>query len=209
MKNLVKIFLLTSSFLFILPFAWRIEAASLKFDKSTISVASGGTFQIAVNVDPASDSITGTDIYVSHDSTLLKATAVSAGSLFPTVINDISTTGKVYIAGMVNDPASPISTSGTVATITFQALKDGTATLSFDCNTSKIIKDDINSSNVISCSTNGTSVVTIGSGGGGTTPTSAAPISELPESGVFDNVAKFVIPGTILLILGSALRLVL
>ena len=189
-----------------LPLFLSVQAAALKFDKTTVSTTNGGTFQIAVTVDPGSDALNSVDAYVSFDSTLLKATVVSAGTLFPTVSNDISTSGKVYIAGMVNDPASSVSSAGTVATITFQALKDGTATLSFDCNTSKIIKNDINASNVIVCSTNGTSAVTIG--GGGTQPTSAPP-SQLPQSGIFDNVVKFMVPGTIMLILGGILRLVL
>jgi len=147
----------------------------------------------------------GTDVYVSYDASVLKATAVSAGSLFPYVFNDIATSGKVYIAGTVTDPASSISTSGTVATITFQGLKDGTTTLSFDCSTSKIVKDDTQATNILNCSQNGSCAVTVGSGGG-TNPGSGG---QLPTSGVIDNVIKFAVPGVILLILGSALRLVL
>ena|SRR3989339_417921 len=205
MIYLKKVFFVLGFFMF-LPLFLSVQAAALKFDKTTVSTTNGGTFQIAVTVDPGSDALNSVDAYVSFDSTLLKATVVSAGTLFPTVSNDISTSGKVYIAGMVNDPASSVSSAGTVATITFQALKDGTATLSFDCNTSKIIKNDINASNVIVCSTNGTSAVTIG--GGGTQPTSAPP-SQLPQSGIFNNVAYIAIPGIILLLLGGVLKLVL
>ncbi|KKS44946.1 MAG: hypothetical protein UV09_C0052G0004 [Candidatus Gottesmanbacteria bacterium GW2011_GWA2_42_18] len=172
MKKVLKIILLLLIFFLSSPLlfnpAW---AGFFKFDKTTVSVANGETFQIAVTVDPGSDALNSVDAYVTFDSTVLKATAVTAGSLFPTVSNDISTSGKVYIAGMVNDPASSISAAGTLATITFQGLKDGSVTLAFDCNTSKIIKNDINASNVI--------------------------------------VLKFAIPGMILLILGSVLRLVL
>jgi len=199
MNNLFKAFLSLVIFFIVAPFMFRAEAASLNFDKSTATVANGATFQISVTVDPGSDALNSTDAYVTFDSTLLKATEVSAGSMFPTVSNDISTSGKVYIAGMVDDPASSISTTGTLATITFQALKDGSGTLSSDCNTSKIIKNDINASNVITCSENGTSAVTIGSGG----------ISELPQSGVFDNVVNIAIPGMILLIFGGIFRLLL
>jgi len=207
-RKLLKILSLAILFIIFPMVFGSVNAASLKFDKTTATVANGGTFQIAVTVDPGSDSLSSTDVYVTYDSTLLKATVVTAGSQFPTVTNDISTSGKVYIAGMVNDPASSITSSGTLATITFQGLKEGSATLSFDCNTSKIIKNDINASNVINCGTNGTSAVTIGSGGAA--PTSAPePVSELPQSGVFDNVANIAIPGIILLLLGSIFRLVL
>lgn len=179
-----------------------VKAASLKFDKTTVSVANGGTFQIAVTIDPGSDSLNSTDVYVTFDSTLLKATTVTAGNVFPTVTNDISASGRVYIAGMVNDPASSISTAGTIATITFQGLKDGTGTLSFDCNTSKIIKNDINATNIITCS-NGTSAVTVGAGGAA--PTQVP--NQLPQTGTFENVVKFAVPGIILLLFGSAARL--
>ena len=211
MNNLFKTFLSLVIFLVVAPFVFSAQAASLKFDKTTATAANGATFQISVTVEPGSDALNSTDVYVTYDATLLKATLVSAGSLFPTVSNDISTSGKVYIAGMVNDPASSISTTGTLATITFQGLKEGSGTLSFDCNTSKIIKNDINASNVMTCSQNGTAAITVGSGSGTaptTAPNNSAP-AELPQSGIFDNVVKFAFPGAILLILGGVLRLVL
>ena len=211
MTKFIKLFSLAIIFLIVAPFVSSARAASLNFDKSTATAANGDTFQISVTVDPGSDGLNSTDAYVTFDSTLLKATAVSAGSLFPTVSNDTSTAGKVYIAGMVNDPASSVSTTGTLATITFQGLKEGSGTLSFDCNTSKIIKNDINASNVLVCSQNGTAAITVGSGSGTaptTAPNNSAP-AELPQSGIFDNVVKFAFPGAILLILGGVLRLVL
>jgi hypothetical protein len=207
MKISLKIFLLLAIFIIIPYVNGGVFAASLKFDKTTVSVLNGETFQINVTVDPESASIISADSYIAFDSTLLKATVVTAGTLFPTVSHDESTAGKVYIAGMVNDPNTPVKTTGTLATITFQALKDGTATLSFDCNTSKIIKDDINASDVMTCAQNNSSVVTIGASGG-ISPTSA-PISELPESGVFDNVFNIAVPGMFLLLIGGIFRLLL
>lgn len=207
MATFNKIILSLTLFLSVAPFVFGVQAATLKFDKTTATAANGATFQISVIVDPGSDALNSTDVYVIFDPTLLKATAVAAGSLFPTVSNDVSTSGKVYIAGLVNDPASSISTSGTLATITFQGLKEGTGTLSFDCNTSKIIKNDINASNVMTCSQNGSSTVTVGSGSAAAP--AVAPPSELPQTGILDNLIKFAIPGAILLLLGSALRLVL
>lgn len=207
MKNLLNKIFIAAIFFIVVPVVFgSVSAASLKFDQATVSVSNGGTFQIAVTVDPAGENLSSVDAYVSYDSSVLKATTVTAGSLFPTVSHDTSTAGKVYIAGMVNDPATSVTTTGTLATITFQALKDGSATLSFDCNTSKIIKNDINASNVINCSQNGTSLVTVGSGGG-SNPQPTSPPSELPESGVFDNVVKFAVPGAILFLIGIIAKL--
>lgn len=211
MKKLGKLILFLIFFGLLLPgYLTSVQAASLNFDQTTKLVATGSTFQIAVTVVPGSDSLSSTDVYVTYDSTLLKATSVVAGSLFPTVTNDISTSGRVYIAGMVNDPANSISTTGTLATITFQGLKDGTGTLAFDCNSSKIIKNDVNATNVITCSSNGTTAVTVGAGG--TTSTTSSPTAtpipnQLPQTGTFDNVIRIAIPGAILLLLGSVFRL--
>lgn len=208
MFNLKKAALLLLFFL-LLPFVTVVNAASLKFDKTTVSTTNGGTFQIAVTVDPGSDALSSVDAYVTYDASYLKVNTVTAGTLFPTVSNDISTSGKVYIAGMVNDPTTSISVSGTVATITFQALKDGTTTLAFDCNSSKVIKNDINASNVMTCSQNNSSVVTIGSGGGAAPAADNSVPAELPQTGIFENVASIAIPGIILLLLGGVFRLVL
>ena len=226
-KNLTTILPVFIFFLSLPLFFNSVQAAYFKFDQTTVSVASGGTFQIAVMVEPGSDSLNAAEAYVTYDSGVLNATSVAAGSLFPTVSHDVSTAGKVYIAGMVNDPASSISVSGTLATITFQASNTGTGsvTISYDCNTSKIIKDDINASNVIVCSQNGTATVVVGNcapDSSGAIPTICAPTSqpassqqsgstpsELPQSGVFENVVKFAIPGLLLFLVGGVFRLLL
>lgn len=195
----------------------KAYAGSLKFDKVTISANNGDTVQIGIVVDAGSDQITSTDAYVTYDATLLQAQSVSAGSFFPTVTNNI-TTGKVYVAGLVDDPAVYKTSSGTLATVTFKALKTGSGTLGFDCqtgasNSSKIIKNDTNATNVIVCTQNGSASVSVGGSSsgsptgrtGGVSPTP----SSLPKSGVIENVAKFAVPGSILLLIGGVVRLFL
>jgi len=225
MKKILSSLFAIIVFLVFGPAVSGVEAAYLRFDSTSSSAANGATFQIGVVLEPGSDGINSTDVFVTYDSTLLQATTVTAGSLFPTVSNDISTSGTVYIAGLVNDPANSVTSAGTVATITFKGLKEGTGTLSFNCDSSKIVKNDLNATNVISCSQNGTSAVTIGSGSGSDssatpTPTTSSSsgdtsgstgssTTELPRSGIFDNMVKLAVPGTILLFLGLGLRLVL
>jgi len=98
MKLIKKVFLSLILFIVIAPFVYSVEAAFLKFDKTAATAANGATFQISVIVEPGSDALNSTDVYISFDPALLKATSVDAGSLFSTVSNDISTAGKVYIA---------------------------------------------------------------------------------------------------------------
>lgn len=224
MDILKKTFIVSIIFLAIAPFvALKVMAASLSFDPTTATTTNGGTFQVAVMIDPGTDSLNSTDAYVTYDPLLLKPTNVAAGTLFPTVTNDLSTSGKAYIAGLVNDTASPVTKAGTVATITFQGLKDGTGTLSYDCSSSKIVKNDLNATNVMVCSSNGTSAFTVGGGGSTTTaptPTGGAsngltptvpPVNggQLPVTGTFDNLIKYAVPGSIIFMLGLVVRMVL
>ena len=54
-NNLVKVLSLAVLFIVIPVVFGSANAASLKFDKTTVSTTNGGTFQIAVTVDPGSD----------------------------------------------------------------------------------------------------------------------------------------------------------
>jgi hypothetical protein len=213
---LLSVFIVAFS-LIALPWARPVEAANLEFDETELSVNVDDTFHIQVVVDAGSEQIISTDAYVSYDATLLEAQSVAEGTFFPTVTKNI-TSGKVYVAGMVDDPATSKTGSGTVATITFKALKNGIATLSYSCNpdeynTSKIIKNDVDTSDIITCSENGEVEVTISgsdtdsesSTTSGMTPTP----SSLPKSGILENILSFAIPGILLLVIGGGLRFVL
>ncbi|MFA6016811.1 MAG: cohesin domain-containing protein [Patescibacteria group bacterium] len=207
MKKIVKkIFFIVFFFLSVPLLSNPIQAGFFSFDKNTVTVANGATFEIAVIVNPGSDSLNGAETYISYDPNLLKVNSVSAGTLFPFSYNDTSVSGKIYVVANTDAPGSSVSSAGTIATITFQALKDGSGTLSYDCDTSKILKDDINVTNVVTCSQNTGSAVTIG-GGQTTAPTNAP--DQLPQSGVFDNVAKIAVPGMLLLFIGGIFRLLL
>lgn len=218
MKNVLIIFSLFLFVIFVVPtILGRSEAASLKFGTTALTVTTGQTVTVDVVVDAASDQVSSTDAYVVYDPTLLEATTVTVGTFFPTVTNNI-TAGKVYIAGLVDDPATSKTGSGTLATITFKGLKDGTGTLTFDCsatasNTSKVVKNDINATNVLVCSENGQATVTVGTGTA-VTPTSTSSAtnptpSVLPQTGIIENIQVLAVPGMILLLVGGLLRLAL
>lgn len=207
-------------FLFLAPSA---HAGSLRFDKGAVTVNVGDTFTVGAMVDAGGDQITSTDMWIVYDPALLEAQAASPSSFFPAVTNNI-TSGKVYVAGLITDPGAYKTGSGVVANITFKALKNGTATISYDCrtdvsNSSKIIKNSVDTTNVIVCSSNGTSIVTIGTGGGVTgVPTQAPAVTyaqnqtyptALPQSGFMDDMPKLLTMGGILVMVGIALRVLL
>lgn len=199
------------------------EAAYFKFDKSSISVSAGDTFDIAVIVDAGTDQVQSSDIYVTFDSSALTAQTVTPGTYFPSVLKTISA-GQVYIAGVPQQQNQPVTGSGTVATINFKATK--AATLSFDCDNSTIVKYDPNSPNILVCSQNQGATVSVGGQSpvatSTPTPTTAGSSSNnsnssttqptpsvLPTTGFFDNTLRIAVPGLILLSIGLLARFVL
>lgn len=201
-----------------------VEAASLQLDPTTITANPNGTFDIKVVVDAGTDQILAIDSYVVYDTADLKAEKVTNGTFFPTVFSNIFT-GKVYIAGIVDDPATFKTGSGAVATITFRPLRNASGKLTFYCvdgasDSSKIIKNDVNSTNIITCSLNGSAPYTIGTGAaptvppGGTAPgTTIAPTvpapTALPRTGSGNNVMKYGVPAVMLLLIGIGAKLIL
>jgi len=208
--NFLSLLFVSTLFLLLTGNCW---AATLKFDKSSSSANIGDTFDLQVIVDAGSDQVTSTDAYVVYDTNALEAQSVANGSYFPSVSPQISS-GTVYIAGLVEDSASSKTGSGTLATIKFKALANGSTTVKFNCSgtsgPSKIIKSDINTTNIIDCGGNGLSTIAIGGSSSSTQPTSTPgnypTTTTLPRTGVFDNVAKVAIPGSILLFLGMLVK---
>jgi hypothetical protein len=209
-----KIFFFISIIFFFLPVFGQVKAASFSFDKSSYSVSTGQTVQVQINIDAGTDQVNGADAYINYDNSFLSVENIAAGSFFPTVTNDTTTAGKIYIAGLVDDPASPKTGSGTLAIITFKGLKDGTANLSFDCNNSKIVKNDANATNILQCSSSDKAMVAVGSGNSGSSDSNNSSNTSsnnqpttLPKSGVFDNLINLSIPGAILFLIGGGLKL--
>lgn len=213
-----------------LAFAGASNAAVLKFDPTSATASVDGTFDVDVVVDAGTDQISGTDAYVKFDPAIVEAQTVTKGSFFPSVNNTIET-DQVYVNGVVTDSTDFKTGSGVLATITFKVKSTTPGTLSFYCDltqndTSKIVKNDVNGTNVIECSS-----LTLFSINGGTsapaqtitTTTSATNtpspqqattttgqtvvVQTLPQSGVFDNIIKYSVPGVILLVLGVVLKI--
>ncbi len=225
MKRSVYHLIFIASFVFIQHvYAVSAYAAVLKYNPLTTTTGVGNTISVEVKVDSTADQIAGTGAVVIFDSSFLEFQSVSAGTHFPIVTNTMAG-GKLEITAVVDNSSQYKTGEGTVATVTFKALKAGTTTLTYYCDltkndTSKIAKNDINATNIIECSANGTHTVTIGATGTGTggtgtgttggtsggTGTTYSP-SQLPQSGAYDNVFKFAIPGVILLVFGAAMRM--
>lgn len=163
----------------------KVEAASLKFEPTSLNANLGKNFDIKVNVEAGSEQITSVDVFVTYDSSLMEVTSSSnivSGNFFQDIASVVNQPGKLYIAGLIRDPGGYRTGSGTLATISFKPKTTGSNTLTFDCTAgstsdSNIVKNDTNSSDIINCADNNTTVVTIGGAISGTvtTPGTSSP----------------------------------
>ncbi len=199
----------TTGFLFLfLFFVGTVEAATLNFNPDSLSAKSGETFTVSIDIDAGSDQVAGSDIYIDYDTALVEAQTVTAGSYFPKV-NNVPSSGRLYISGIIENQGDYKTGTGTVATVVFKAIKSGSTTLKFDCDlsksdTSKIVQNDINATNIINCDGNTSLIVDIT---GATTTSNTSNQTILLQSGVFDSMGFYTIAGIALLTLGAALRL--
>ena len=122
-KDITRLFIALFLFLWVATVHGSVYAAFLKFDQASYDLEVGDTFDVQIIVNPGTEEVTSIDSYVKYGSSVINATGVTEGSYFPTVLNDL-TSGKVYIAGLVDSPSDFKSGTGTVATITFEALKN-------------------------------------------------------------------------------------
>ncbi len=148
--------------------AQSAHAASLDFDPTSVTANVDGTFSVKVTIDTGSDKSPSSTVIVSYDSEIIEPVSAANGTFFADSTDDEDTSGRVSFFGFNNDPEAAKSGKGTVATITFKGVKEGTSKLEFICDssnssdTSTIEKDDIDATNIISCGQNGTASVTIG-----------------------------------------------
>ena len=184
-----------------------MAAAELQFDPEESEVEVDETFSVDITIDAGSDQIAATDVILTFDSTLLSLQSVTSGGYFPMVSNQPET-GGLYIAAHIVNQGEFKTGAGTVATLVFKALKEGSNDIKFTCDltqsrTSKINKNDLNATNIIDCSALNVHKVTVGAA----PPSSSNGSSTLPESGVIDDMLTYAAFGALLLGIGLSMRL--
>jgi len=205
MKRIQITISLISVLVFFFLFATKTQAAYFKFNQSQVNVTVGQEFDLQLIVDPEGEEITSVDAYLQFDQNFIEGVSVTQGDYFPTVINNISAS-TIYIAGMVDYPASPKTGVGTVATVKFRAKTNGTTTIGFICEYSKIVKNDTNYSNILTCEKNQSAQIIIGTGANNSSNSSN---NQLPKTGIFDQTEKFLLPGVFLMFSGILGRFLL
>ena len=234
LRDLFAVFLFTSIFLLHTVHAFAVN--NLSYDGANKSVTMEETLSVPINIQTDDGTqVIGADVWLLVDESFIDVQSIEPGEYFPTVTGQKTSTGKIYIAGILEDTTSASTGDGTIATVLFTPKKTGTTQIRFDCrgnnvsDTSKININFQNPQNVIDCSSTVNNVLTVNitQVGAQTTPTpadgadlTATPAvympgdggeltptpSVLPDSGFFDYTVYYALSGGALLGLGGLMR---
>ncbi len=119
---------------------------------SATSVKINDTFTVDVNIDTGVNEVAGAELYVSYDASRIKATAMTAGTFLsePNVLGPSidNTQGSIFYSLNLAPGVLPKSGSGTLATITFQALQNGSSQIALT-NETVVVAVGENGQNVL------------------------------------------------------------
>ena len=168
-------------------------ATTVSFDPSSISVSPGSTTQVTVRLSDAPNGLAGYELKLVYPTSMITVTDVT----FPSwaVLNRKSSTSGGYIVSGVdlNKQVQSGATNTGLATITFQGVSSGTATVSIsgvqmnddngavmspDTGTIAVtVSGDVTAAPTTSATTTGTTGVTTGPTAEATTSTTAAAVT--------------------------------
>lgn len=117
--------------LYLFTFTSFINAATLSLSPAEKSISVNNQFTVNVLLDTEGANTDGTDAIITYNSTYLSVVSAALGDLYDTdVTTNTTTAGKITLSAIAST-GSTFSGSGTFATITFKAIKAGTANISF------------------------------------------------------------------------------
>ncbi len=114
----------------------QTKSASLFLSPSSGNYKVGGTFSITLAVNSPAESINAAEALLKFDPSIIKVTSISkTGSIFEywpedPIKNYSNTAGTIKFVG--GAPTAYQGSFGRIFTITFQALKEGTASITFE-----------------------------------------------------------------------------
>ncbi|MBI4437461.1 hypothetical protein HY631_00745 [Candidatus Uhrbacteria bacterium] len=124
-----------------IPAAHAGSTATLSLSPTNTSVETGDSFSLSVLVDANDESLDTVRVDLSFNPALVEVLSFDLGSLFPNFSpsNDIDNDAGTLSYGAFKF-GTPVTSAGTLATVTFHALSAGTATISV-ASTSRLIAD--------------------------------------------------------------------
>lgn len=217
-KYLLPIFLLTL-FLITPTIFGQVKAANFSLSPSSATIDSNGK-TVNIQIDAGSESLDSATAVITYDSSKATVTS-SAGSFFPIVNNDDSSTSELVITGNVNFGDQIGKTgSGTFAILTITPkISSGTINIAFRCSAS-----DADDSNILTvggtnllasneqCNVLDSGVYTINAGSSESNENTSAPPSNntsqpaqpevLPQAGTANFMKWLIVSGFTLIGIG-------
>lgn len=160
------------------------SAATLSLSPSSGTQAAGSTFEVKILLNTENATTSGTDAYIRFDPNVLQVVDANSssegvqilpGSLYSQTSYNVTdnSAGKISFSGSKSGGSPGYSGSGTLATITFQALKEASATeVTFDftsgSTTDSNVIDQSSSDDVLSSVANASYVIGAASSTGDT-----------------------------------------
>lgn len=106
-------------------------ATTLSLVPATVTKSVGDEFTLDVRMDTATNQIIAVQLKVTYDATKLEAEWIHNGTMFPNILSSGTVqNGVVTIALGATNTTTPITGTGTVATIKFKALASTTGPIS-------------------------------------------------------------------------------
>ncbi|NCN59342.1 hypothetical protein GW940_05490 [Candidatus Microgenomates bacterium] len=183
----------------------KIQAAKLIIDPPTGTYAVGQQFQSKITLDTEEAATAGVDVLLKYNPAILKITNVQNGEIFSQYISQKidNDKGSLSLSGIVAlDDAKGYTGNGTFATVVFEGIAVGAASVDFDFSPG--VRSDSNvaamssvDDSLSSASGANYSIIAAQSKGGLTEATPTA----LPKSGVIEDTLKLVGSGLSLILL--------
>ena len=214
--------ILQASILFLFPAL--ASAATLSLSPSSQSVTVGQNFTVNVLLNAQGQAVDGVDIsYLRYNPSLLQVQSATAGTLMPlTLSNNFATQGQIQFS-QVASGGSSYTGQGTLLTIAFKALSQGTANVTFDFTSGNTQDTNVSgaSTDLLTSVTNGSYVIQASSNPTPTpTPRTAKSLTESQiqaiigllrsfgaDQAIIDNVNNSLRGGTLALPSGTPSRL--
>lgn len=122
------------------PAASAAGTATLSFSPSSGTFAKGSVLAVGVYEDSGSDTVNAVQANFSYPSSLLScygSSPIASSSAFGVDAQDVCSGGTVKIG---RGAMTAVSSSQLIATVSFQVIASGTAALTFDTSTSKVVR---------------------------------------------------------------------
>lgn len=157
-------------------------ATTLTLTPTTLNKAVGEEFTLEVRMDTAGNQIVAVDLKLSFDPAKLEAEWIHNGTMFPNILSSGTVgNGTIAMALGATNTTTPISGTGTVATIKFKALAATTSPVAVRFTADTFV-GALNEGSTNALTSTIPATITIGGAGGGTgtgtvTPTLASSIT--------------------------------